>query len=195
MDFLVERRLGRFVPILILNMDFRALGPESIKLLPFRYMLSTPRSMPSPGMNPPILLARFLASFFALLNELLLVARFLRLGCLFAMTIPQHILWMCMIPQEVALDHQCSASATFQPPVSPNLGGHKSLGHTPKTPAEGESLCTPLSLSASLQVLDFTGMTCIRTYSTMADVYVIILANCVGKYSNLKGGKRCSSAR
>jgi hypothetical protein len=69
------------------------------------------------------------------------------------------------------------------------------LGDTPKPPAEGESLCTPLSLSASLQVLDFTGMTCIKTYSTMADVYVIILANCVGKYSNLKGGKRCSSAR
>jgi hypothetical protein len=87
-------------------MDFKALGPESINLLPSRYMLSTPRSMPSPGMNPPMLLARLWASFFALLTGLPLVARFLRLGCLFAMAIPQHILWMCMIPQEFALCHR-----------------------------------------------------------------------------------------
>jgi len=103
LDFLVERRLGRFVPILMLNMDFKALGPEAISFLPSRYTPSIPRIVPKPGMNPPMLLARLLASFFALLTESLLLARFLRPGCRFAMAIPQHIPWMCIIPQEIAL--------------------------------------------------------------------------------------------
>ena len=98
--------MGRLVPILIVNMDFKALGPESINFFPSRYTLSIFRIVPIPGMNPPMLRARLLASFFALPTESLLVARFLRLGCLFAMAKPQHTPWMCMIPQEVALDYK-----------------------------------------------------------------------------------------
>ena len=135
LDLLAERRLGRFVPILMLNMDFRALGPESINFLPSRYTPSIPRIVPIPGMNPPMLLARLLASFFALLTESLLLARFLRPGCLLVMIIPQYVLWMCIIPQEVALDYKCSARTSFQPPVSPTLGGIKKLGDTPRPSA------------------------------------------------------------
>jgi hypothetical protein len=104
LGLLVERRLGRFVPILMINMDFSALGPEYISFLPSRYTLSIFNIVPIPGMNPPMLRARLWASFFA--RPTSLVGRFLRLGRRFAMAIPQHILWMCMIPQEVALDYK-----------------------------------------------------------------------------------------
>jgi len=90
----------------MLNTDFKALGPESISLLPSRYTLSIPRIVPKPGMNPPILLARLLASLFALFTEFPLVARFLRPGCLLVMAIPQCSPWMCIIPQEIALDYK-----------------------------------------------------------------------------------------